>query len=678
MQEILAYLRNKHGLWFKLGIILCSLLFIVWLLPSPNASVISYQLSKPWDKEDLIAPFDFAVYKSEGEISAEKNTIKQHAELYYSYDDAAFEKNKALFFEKNVLSKQEQAICIDIFEALTDKKIVELPDTNLSESNPQILIEKDKIIEVAHLRDFYTLTQADSFLNENIKKHLGAKEATHLVELAENCLTHTLIFNKKITAQNLQQQLNNVVSIKDKDLKGQSIIKRGDVVNTDNAAVLQSLQKEINKQDFKTDSSIISLSGKVIYVGLCLMMVFLFLGLFRTGIFSRNTHISFIFLLICLFVLACSLATKNPFISAYAIPFAIAPVIIRTFFDTRTALFVHLNIVLLCALFAAEQKFNFLFIELLSGIGAIFSVANLVRRSQLLVTAIVTLGISLLSFFALHASSYADVSFSACYPFFFASAGLLLAYPLIYVFEKLFGFISDFTLLELNDISSNPLLKQLATDAPGTFQHSLQVANMAEDAIRSVGGKPLLVRTGAMYHDVGKLHNPYFFIENQSSKINPHEELSCQDSAKIIISHVIHGIELAHKNRLPEQIIDFIRSHHGTTLASYFYYKSVEENPSAKPDEKKFRYPGPIPFSKETAVLMLADSVEASSRSLKTYDAISIDDLVERIFRYKMDENQLINSDLTLRDLTHLKKIFKKRLMTMYHVRIEYPKTAGN
>ncbi|HXD94224.1 MAG TPA: HDIG domain-containing protein, partial [Bacteroidia bacterium] len=206
----------------------------------------------------------------------------------------------------------------------------------------------------------------------------------------------------------------------------------------------------------------------------------------------------------------------------------------------------------------------------------------------------------------------------------------------------------------------------------GTFQHSLQVANMAEEAISIVGGKTLLVRTGAMYHDVGKLHNPYFFTENQSSKINPHEDLSYQESAKIIIKHVIHGIEMAHKNRLPEQIVDFIRTHHGTTLTGYFYYKSVEEN--LKPDEKKFRYPGPIPFSKETAVLMLADSVEASSRSLKTYDAISIDDLVERIFKHKMDENQLINSDLTLRDLTLLKKIFKKRLMNMYHVRIEYPK----
>ena len=674
MQDILAYLRNKHGLWFKLGVFLGSLIFIVWLLPNNNAGKLSYQLSKPWDKEDLIAPFDFAVYKSDAEVSEEKKNIRQDAELYYTYSDSAFKKNVQAFFQNNNLSKNEEQICREIFDALFAKKIIEFPDTVLLENKQQILIEKNKTVEAANLKDFYTLMQADSFLTENTKKHFDAKTSLRLIEGMENSLAHTLTFNKRITSQNIQQQLSNVVSIKDKNIKGQSIIKRGDMVHADNAAVLQSLQTEINKQDYKNQNSIVFFIGKIVYAGLCLLMVFLFLGLFRTSIFSRNTHISFIFLVICLFVLCCSLAARNPLVSIYAIPFAIAPIIIRTFFDTRTALFVHLNIILLCALFAAEQKFNFLFIELLGGIGTIFSLANLVRRSQLLVTAVVTLTISLFSFFALNSFAYTSLSLSATYPFLFSSAGLLLAYPLIYVFEKIFDFVSDFTLLELNDISGNPLLKQLATDAPGTFQHSLQVANMAEEAIRLVGGKPLLVRTGAMYHDIGKLKNPYYFIENQSAKVNPHEDLSYQESAKIIISHVIDGIEMAHKERLPEQIIEFIRTHHGTTLASYFYYKFAEENPDAKPDENKFRYPGPIPFSKETAVLMLADSVEASSRSLKTYDAVSIDDLVERIFKYKMDENQLINSDLTLRDLTLLKKIFKKRLMNMYHVRIEYPR----
>ncbi len=673
MNGLLDYLRNKHGLWFKLTVFAGSLLFIAWLLPSPNASSFLYELGKPWQNSDLVAPFDFAVYKTDADVLAEQKNIKQNVELYYLYNDSTFQKNITSFFQSNKLSNKEEIVCKDIFHSLAVKNIIELPDIALPANNPKILVEKNKAVEEAHLKDFYTLSQADSFLVQNLKNNFDANTSSHLIDISESYLAHTLTFNKKITNQNSQQQLIDVITIKGKQLKGQTIINKGEVVTPANDAILQSLKKETAKQDNKTNSSIISIVGKFIYAALCLLMVFLFLGLFRTGIFSHNTRISFIFLLICLFVLTCALASKNPIISIYAIPFAIAPVIIRTFFDTRTALFVHLNIVLLCALFAAEQKFNFLFIELLSGIGAIFSVANLVRRSQLLITALVTLTISVGCFFALNASNYEEIDFSACYPFLFASAGLLVAYPLIYVFEKIFGFISDFTLLELNDISSNPLLKQLSTHAPGTFQHSLQVANMAEEAISIIGGKALLVRTGAMYHDVGKLHNPYFFTENQSSIINPHEDLSYKESAKIIIEHVIHGIEMASKNRLPEQIIDFIRTHHGTTMAAYFYYKYAEENPTAK-DERSFRYPGPIPFSKETAVLMLADSVEASSRSLKTYDALTIDDLVERIFKLKMDENQLINSDLTLRDLTLLKRIFKKSLMNMYHVRIEYPK----
>ena len=675
MKELLAFLRNKHGLWFKLGLVFCCLVFIIYLLPDPNANNLTFQLNKPWDKEDLIAPFDFAVYKSSDEIKSAKRTIEDQAPLYYTENDSLFKNNITAFFANNFnMSKPEEQIWRAAFDSLVAKKIIEIPDT--IHGNPSIWIVKNNIVTEKHFHDFYTLAQADSFLNHFIHERITDSHAESVKARANslNSLTHTLFFNRKKSDENLNQELNDLALIRDKRIKGQTIINKGEVVNADHAAILESLQKEIRKQDFHSKNSVLSVLGKSIYVGLCLFTVFMFLGLFRTGIFSRNTYISFIFLLICFFILVCSLTAKNPSISIYAIPFAIAPVIVRTFFDTRTALFVHLNTILLAALFAGDQKFSFLFIELLCGIGAIFSVANLIRRSQLLVTALVTLSISMLAYFSLQISTYNPIRIQDCYPFLFASAGLLLAYPLIYVCEKIFGFISDFTLLELNDISGNPLLKQLATDAPGTFQHSLQVANMAEEAIRLVGGKALLVRTGAMYHDIGKLHNPYFFTENQSSKVNPHEDLSYTESAKIIINHVIKGIEMAHKNNLPEQIIDFIRTHHGTTLASFFYYKSAEENPAEKPDEKAFRYPGPIPFSKETAVLMLADSVEASSRSLKSYDALQIDELVERIFSFKMNENQLINSDLTLRDLTQIKKIFKKRLMNMYHVRIEYPK----
>lgn len=663
----LSYLRDKHTLWYKLGLLGTCLVFIVWMLPSPGKTEYRYELGKPWEHEDLIAPFDFAVYKSVSEISDEQMAIREHTPLYYTESDSAFIANRDTFFRGVELSAGEEEVLRAAFDALLQRKVIELPDSG-SVTSPVWVLRGNTVTE-KRFSDFYTLAQADSFLNSYLSRH-GLQR---MLGPAENVLVHTLRFSKTLTAQNLSQELGDMALIKDKRIKGQSIINRGEVVDEGKLAILNSLQKELEKRARYNKNTFIAFVGRILYVGLCLAMVFLFLGFFRTNIFAQNSQVTFIFLLVSIFVFAASLFQKHTEFSLYALPFAIAPVIIRAFFDTRTALFVHLNIILLVTVFT-EEKFNFVFVELLSGIAAIFSIANLTRRSQLLITACVTLVINMAAFWSLHADRIETTHFSVSNPFFIASACLLIAYPLIYVFEKSFGFISDFTLLELNDTASNPLLKQLSTEAPGTFQHSLQVANMAEEAISVIGGNALLVRTGAMYHDIGKLRNTLYFIENQSGNTNPHEELSYEESANIIIGHVIKGIEMARKHKLPEQVIDFIRTHHGTTLASYFYYKAREESAGIMPDEKKFRYPGPIPFSKETGVLMLADSVEASSRSLKTYDAVSIDELVERIFKFKMDENQLINSDLTLRDLTVLKKIFKKKLMNIYHVRIEYPK----
>lgn len=664
---LLAYLRDKHTLWYKLGLMACCLVIIVLVLPNPSRSEFKYELNKPWEHEDLIAPFDFAVYKSEGEIGEEQSVIRENAPLYYTESDSVFRNNIESFFKNNALSKPQAALARSLFDTLLQKKIIQLPEAG-STSSP-VWILKGKNVTEKKFSDFYTVAQADSFLAASFTRN----NLQNLLSPAENALIHTLYYDRSLTSQNLGQELGDMALIKDKRIKGQSIINRGDVVDDAKLSILNSLDKELEKKERYNKHTFMALAGKVLYVALCLAMVFLFLGFFRTGIFAQNTQVTFIFLLVILFICSSSLLVNQTDFSLYALPFAIAPVIIRAFFDTRTALFVHLNIILLAAIFT-EQKFNFVFIELLSGIGAIFSIANLTRRSQLLITAFVTLVINLAAFWSLHASEIGAIKFAECNPFFAASVCVLIAYPLIYVFEKMFGFISDFTLLELNDTGNNILLRQLSTDAPGTFQHSLQVANMAEEAISLIGGNALLVRTGALYHDVGKLVNTSYFIENQSGNSNPHEELTSEESANIIIGHVIKGIEMGRRHKLPEQVIDFIRTHHGTTLASYFYYKAKEESDGVMPDEKKFRYPGPIPFSKETGVLMLADSVEASSRSLKNYDAISIDDLVERIFKYKMDENQLINSDLTLRDLTLLKKIFKKKLMNMYHVRIEYPR----
>jgi cyclic-di-AMP phosphodiesterase PgpH len=393
-------------------------------------------------------------------------------------------------------------------------------------------------------------------------------------------------------------------------------------------------------------------------------------------VLGNDARLLFILLMVVLTVCISYLPLVIENIPMLALPFCLLPVIMRAFFDTRLALFVHLVTTLIITVSIPGDRFMFLFVQVLTGITAIFSIVNMRNRSQLFVSVMAILGTYTLLHFTLLAVTEGEIV--ELHPaelinYAISAVLVLLAYPLIFVFEKLFGFVSDVTLMELAD-TNNPLLRELAEKAPGTFQHSMQVANLAEEAIRRVGGNTLLVRAGALYHDIGKGDMPVYFIENQATGINPHDELAFEESASIIISHVLRGVEKAKAAKLPDQVIDFIRTHHGTTNTAYFLTLYKQNNPGEIVDEELFRYPGPIPYSKETAVLMMADAVEASSRSLTRYDAESIDDLVEKMIDHQADQHQFDNSDITLKDITAIKKIFKKKLRSIYHVRVEYPK----
>ncbi len=399
----------------------------------------------------------------------------------------------------------------------------------------------------------------------------------------------------------------------------------------------------------------------------------MFLAFFRKQVFGQNKQVAFLFFLLLVSVTVTFAFHKFGFM-VLALPFALVPILVRVFFDGRTALFTHLMIVLHCSFFMPD-KLEFILLQLIPGIGALFVVAEMRKRQQILNAAAMVFVFYLLLFVSYELSfGTAEVpqKFTSYIPFAISSMLVLLAYPLIFLTERYFGFISDFKLLELCDLNQ-PLLRKLSKEVPGTFQHSLQVANLAEEAIFYIGGNSLLIRAGAMYHDIGKLKNPYYFTENQSDGFSPHQEIEPVESARIIIEHVIVGIEFAKKYKLPEPIIDFIRTHHGTTSVQYFLNLFEKQGHKTIDSEKQFRYPGPIPFSKETAVLMIADAVEAASRSLRSYDALTINDLVDNIIDYKIANQQFINSDITFKDITTIKKIFKKRLMNIYHVRIEYP-----
>jgi hypothetical protein len=419
----------------------------------------------------------------------------------------------------------------------------------------------------------------------------------------------------------------------------------------------------------------IRILGIFILVSSCYLVLWLFLSHFRSEVLDVTRKTLFIILIILSFVsltrFVITFADQNVL---FLIPFVIIPVVIRTFYDARLALFILLITIMLSG-FMVPDSFVYIFMSFISGMVAIFTLTNIYRRAKLFITAltvIISYSALYLGLNLMHDGSFENVKLSAFY--LFAGNGLLvlISYPIIFIFEKRFLFLSDATLLELADINQ-PLLRKLAEEAPGSFQHSLQVANLAEEAARLTGANLLLVRAGALYHDIGKIANPKYYIENQTNGLSPHDNLNPDDSAKVIINHVKNGVILAKNFKLPVQIIDFIRTHHGTTVAYFFFKKYTDMHPWDTIKEKEFTYPGPRPFSKETAIIMMADAVEASSRSLVKYSEESISELVERIVYLQEQDGQFSDIPLTFKDISDIKIAFKKRLSNIYHVRIAYP-----
>jgi putative nucleotidyltransferase with HDIG domain len=434
------------------------------------------------------------------------------------------------------------------------------------------------------------------------------------------------------------------------------------------------------KLSFRGDEANIAAARPWLYTGYlmlvftAIMVLIAFLWLLRKDIILDSRKISLLFLMIVFTCIIFSFFCDSTRLNSMMVPLCILPLVVRAFFDTRTALFTHVLTILILGTIAPDG-FDFVFMQIIAGMVSIFSIVNMRKRSQLFLAVgliFVAYFICFLGLSILDEGSLVKVNYSNTIWLLGNCLLTLLSYPLIFFIEKTFGVTSDFTLMELTDFNSE-LLRELAIKAPGTFQHSMQVANLAESAIYKIGGNSLLVRVGALYHDVGKMEMPMYFIENQTTQVNPHDELSFEESASIIISHVKRGIELSRKYKLPDMIIDFIRTHHGTMVVQYFYQSFIKSFPEEIADEADFRYPGPKPFSKETAVLMMADSVEASARSLEIHDANSIDKLVEKIINHQIECGQFENCDITYRDITAIKKIFKKMLGSIYHVRIAYP-----
>lgn len=416
------------------------------------------------------------------------------------------------------------------------------------------------------------------------------------------------------------------------------------------------------------------LIGQIIMVTACYLILYLFLNYFRHEVLKVTRKTFFIILTVLIFIIVTRLVSDKQGMVIYIIPFAMIPMVITTFYDARLALFILLVTIMLAG-FMVHEPFEFVFLTFITGAVAIFSITNIYRRAKFLFSSLMVIITYSALYFAitlLKGISIEVIDWTEYKWFVVNGILILLCYPVIFLFEKKFYFLSDTTLLELSD-SNQPLLRRLSEDAPGSFQHSLQVSNIAEEAARKIGANSLMVRTGALYHDIGKIVNPEYFIENQSEGLSPHDKLDSLSSAKVIIGHVSKGVEIAKKYKLPIQIIDFIRTHHGTTTAYFFYKKFLDENPLESDIKSEFVYPGPKPFSKETAIVMMADAVEASSRSVVNHTEENIREMVERIIYLQEMDGQFSGVPLTFKDISEIKDVFIRRLINIYHARIAYP-----
>ena len=641
-------------------VFVCSFLLALMLPQKATKGQHVDLFTRVWAYPDLTTDQDFLIKKTASELKQEKSEIENDAPVFLEQNvDERDLKIKAL--EKLLQSKPLiYAELQPLFDSIYRRGVVE--SASKSDNRP-LFVLNGNYAQPCNLSDFFTITTAADFLEKSLKQTNAA--INYLDYLA---ITHYT--NPSRSAMYLSAKLEQISLFKSIIRSGETLIRQGEEITPVKRKQINAYFNEENKN---AEFSLVNFFARWGLSFTILMVLLVYLAFFRKLVFGQNQQVAFLYLVLMTAVLMVFLFKKYNLL-VYALPFALVPILVRVFFDGRTAMFTHLMTVLFCGFFMPD-KMEFILMQLITGIGTLFAVAEMRKRHQILNAAVIVFLFYVLIFSFYHLSFGTPkvvIKMGSYLPLAISSMMVLLSYPLIYLTEKFFGFISDFKLLELTDLNQ-PLLRQLSQDIPGTFQHSLQVANLAEEAIYYIGGNSLLVRAGAMYHDIGKIYNPNFFTENQMNGFSPHQEMEPVDSAKIIINHVIKGIELAKKNNLPEQIIDFIRTHHGTTPVSYFLTLSKKQGIHSKVEDTAFKYPGPIPFSKETAVLMIADGVEAASRSLKNHDALTINDLVDNIIDYKISQNQFINSDITFKDITTIKKIFKKRLMNIYHARIEYP-----
>lgn len=696
MKQLITKLYKNQSFIYKLLLHILTTVLVVYLFPKSGKFQYEFQKGKPWQYETLIAPFDYPIIKSSEEIEAEKARLTTNAKTYYEYDSEILGKVKSNYNAQfGQVFALDSIIDVDEFNNLRQKTNQLLNNfyrngviATVDESQFDklvVLMENNVEKGIVSYNNFIKLSNLQNDINKFVEKAGLENYETLLYSLFFEIIEPNVKIDQAYTNSVLAAELSGISPNSGNVQKGIRIIAKGEVVEGEKLKQLNSLKKEYESQVWNESNYNWIVFGYIILVALALMMLLLFIRKYRPEIYENNNKVTFIFMNIVFMIVLTTLIVKYNSNYVYVVPLCILPLILKAFFDARLGLFAHVLTVLLLG-FIVPNSSEYIFLQIIAGIVTILTVSELYKRANLFISVGQITLIYIVAYFAFYITHEGGIKFSEVFAmnesgnlhviwvyfmqFILCGLATLFVQPLIYIYEKIFGLVSDVSLLELSDTNSK-LLKRLANEAPGTFHHSLQVANIAEAAASEIGANTMLVRVGALYHDIGKMNNPTFFIENQATSVNPHDELAPDESAKTIIDHVLDGIEIAKSNKLPDRIIDFIRTHHGTSTVYYFYQKAKELDEDVAIE--KFQYPGPIPFSKETAILMMADSVEAASKSLKEPTSQKIDDFVERIIDKQMEAQQFMNADITLKEIVTIKKVMKKKLNNIYHLRIEYP-----
>lgn len=683
-KDFINSLYQNHALIYKIILFIFTTIAIVYLFPKGGHFKYEFQKGKPWQYDNLFAPFDFAIQKPQEKIDEEKNLITKNKKLYFilqeDVDSRVIQdyRTKARLtlkdtllrgYNKNSIINYGEKFILDIYKRGYLKK----DDRGVADNKQIVSLREGNEITDVVFDNFVTTTQLSALARTYFNKSRYNFLQNFFTSLYLDVMEPNVSYDEELTEKILEEELNKISYTEGLITENERIISKGDVVEGRKYQILNSLKNEYKSQLWSESNYNWIVFGYTVLIALALLMLYLFLKKYRHNIFEDNTKVTFIFFNILLMVLLVTLVVKYKVEYIYVVPLIILPIILKAFFDARLGLFTHVLTVLLLG-FIVPNSFEFIFLQILAGIVTILTVSELYRRANLFISISQITLVYMLAYFAFSIIQEGNMQkLNWAYFGLFALNGVLsfLSLFLILIYEKIFGLVSDVSLLELSNTNSK-LLRELAEKAPGTFQHSMQVANLAEASANEIGANAMLVRTGALYHDIGKMLNPMYFTENQTTNVNPHNELTPKDSAKIIIDHVIEGIELAKKNGLPDRIIDFIRTHHGTSLV-YYFYKQQEKLDENDLNPEDFSYKGPIPFSKETAILMMCDAAEAASKSLKEPSAQLIDDLIERIVSGQMEHGQFMNANITFKEIQVIKKVIKKKLNNIYHLRIEYP-----